>query len=106
MRENNESAALEFYESLSGEQTQNLGLIELMVMYADWLGAASTEQLSEAFRKRVWAWNYKNKGKYPSPLIDAFITYWNAPTTSGKLRWTEQPKFLIGGRLSTFAKNQ
>jgi|SRR5690554_2270293 len=60
----------------------------------------------EAFRRSVWAWNFKNKQKYPAEIIEAFINYWNRVEPSGRLNHERQPTFKIGGRLATFAKNQ
>lgn len=64
------------------------------------------EVREEAFRRSVWAYNFKNKGKYTSDIIEAFINYWNRREPGGKLKHELQDKFKVGGRLATFAKNQ
>lgn len=60
----------------------------------------------EAFRRSVWAWNFKNKEKYSADIIEAFINYWNRVEPDGRLNHEKQPVFKIGGRLATFSKNQ
>ncbi len=58
----------------------------------------------DAFRRQCYAWNYNNKSKYESPVIEAFIALWTRLEADGKMKFESQPSFKIGGRLATFTK--
>lgn len=63
------------------------------------------EDRKESFNKKVWAYYFKNKGKYNKEIITAFISYWNR-VEENRLKHELPDKFYIGRRLSTFSKKQ
>lgn len=65
----------------------------------------SIEDRKESFNKKVWAYYFKNKGKYSKEIITAFISYWNR-VEENRLKHELPDKFYIGRRLSTFSKKQ
>ena len=56
------------------------------------------------FKRDVFAWNHRNKEKYSQELLLAFINLWCRVGSDGNLKFENETKFMIGGRLATFSK--
>lgn len=100
MRANLEQIILEYCPDVQGLE-QLLDKIEQVI--AEQPKVSLNVRMSE-FKRDVFAWNHRNKEKYSQELLLAFINLWCRIESNGNLKFENETKFMIGGRLSTFTK--
>lgn len=104
-RENSEATAWDFYENLTGEQYQEMGLIEIMVAYADWLNHAPTVPLQdrkEAFIESVRPF-VEDMGKNNA---NDFCKYWLQIVPGGrKYKFEKEKTWDVKLRINTWMRN-